>query len=213
MPPITLDLLIARNRSWATHSRRSDPSYFRRHLEGQAPQCLWISCADSRVPAESLVQASPGELFILRNVANQVLTDDDGIMSGVHYALTSLNIRMVIVCGHTGCGGVAYAAQQAASPHIDTYDETSPLQRQLTSLSHFYREQLAHNSEWLNQTPARLQKNLVEINVRQQLLQLRRTPLFQEINRKQPVMLYGCVYDLAQGRLKVLSDEPEGGCL
>lgn len=116
MTPIPLDLLIARNRNWAMHSRRHDPLYFRRHQDNQMPRCLWIGCADSRVPAESLVQASPGELFVLRNVANQVLTDDDGMMSGVHYALTCLNIRMVIVCGHTGCGGVAYAGQQAVLP-------------------------------------------------------------------------------------------------
>jgi len=210
MTPIPLDLLIARNRNWAMHSRRHDPLYFRRHQDNQMPRCLWIGCADSRVPAESLVQASPGELFVLRNVANQVLTDDDGMMSGVHYALTCLNIRMVIVCGHTGCGGVAYAGQQAVLP--DDHGIAPPLQRQLAALRDFYREQLTHHSDWLSLPAGILQNTLAELNVRRQLSQLRRSALFQEISQTQTLSLHGCIYDLAQGTLNVLSDDTDGEC-
>lgn len=210
MAPITLDLLIARNKSWAMHSLRSDPSYFRRHLKNQAPQCLWISCADSRVPAESLVQASPGELFVLRNVANQVLVHDDGMMSGVHYALVSLKIKMVVICGHTGCGGVALAGEQAISAQKHELTTEGPLERQLAPLSQFYRQQLKSYPEWLDQSHLNLQRRLVEVNVRQQVAQLRRTTLFQTMNDEHPIMLYGCVYDLEQGRLHTLSDDDRG---
>lgn len=212
MPPVTLDLLIARNRSWATHSRHSDPSYFQRHQNSQTPQCLWISCADSRVPAENLVQASPGEMFVLRNVANQVLVDDDGIMSGVYYALTSLNIKMVVVCGHTGCGGVAYADQQALNPLSDDSMNT-PLQRQLAALTGIYRQHFRRYPDLLNLPSIQRQQILAEINVRQQLLQLRRTVLFQALSRQQPIGLHGCIYDLSQGRLHVLPDESKEGGL
>lgn len=205
MSRMTLDLLIARNRSWAAHARRSDPGYFHRHQTGQTPRCLWIGCADSRVPAESMVQAGPGELFVLRNVANQVLPGDDGTMSGVWYALTALQVDTIIVCGHTRCGGVAYATQQATEPK--TPGEDDPLYRQLSTLSGHLRGYLEQYPEWRKQESDALQRQMVEQNVRLQIAQLANTRLFQAVTRERPVALFGCIYDLGHGRLEVLEGD------
>ncbi len=202
---MTLDLLIARNRGWATHARHSDPGYFHRHQTGQSPRCLWIGCADSRVPAESMVQAGPGELFVLRNVANQVLPEDDNIMSGVYYALTALKVDTVIVCGHTRCGGVAYATQQATAAQLP--QQNDPLYRQLTPLSQHLRGNLESRPQWLQLDEDDFQRQMVEQNVRLQINQLAATPLFQSVAQERPVALYGCVYDLATGCLDVLEGD------
>ncbi|MDY0927211.1 carbonic anhydrase [Enterobacter sp. CFBP8995] len=126
MPNATLELLLARNRIHAARVSRHDAEYFSRHEAGQAPRCLWIGCADSRVPVDTLVQASPGELFVMRNVANQVLAEDDSIMSGIEYALNTLRVDTVIICGHTHCGGVDFAGLMAVVPGEEKKISHSP---------------------------------------------------------------------------------------
>lgn len=209
MSHLTIELLLARNQDWASHARRHDKGYFDRLKDRQSPQCLWIGCADSRVPAENLVQARPGELFVLRNVANQVLPDDDGVMSGIHYALTTLEVGMVVVCGHTGCGGVACASRMATGAP-EAGEIPVPLQRQLRSLSDFLREQREVRPEWAQLQNAQYQQRMVELNVFQQLEYLQQIPLVQEAIRSRSLALYGCVYDLTQGELRLLSAAPSG---
>ncbi len=85
--------------------------------EGQKPLALYIGCSDSRVVPELLTDAAPGELFVVRNVANHVpprLHDDLSVGSAVEYALGALQVGHIIVCGHTGCGGVQAALAGAA---------------------------------------------------------------------------------------------------
>ncbi len=76
---------------------------------GQAPRALWIGCSDSRVIPEEITDADPGELFVIRNVANIVAPpgEDDAIGAVIEFAVLVLRVARIIVCGHTGCGGVA----------------------------------------------------------------------------------------------------------
>src|SRR4249920_716575 len=109
--------LFERNRRWAERTHQADPGFFNKLARLQSPRFLWIGCADSRVPANEIVGLHPGELFVHRNVANVVAPDDANARSVVQYAVDTLQVRHVIVCGHYRCGGVQAALGPAlASP-------------------------------------------------------------------------------------------------
>src|SRR5258708_36556438 len=132
--------LIANNRQWAAQQTRRDPQFFERLCDIQTPDYLWIGCADSRVPANEIVGLAPGELFVHRNVANIVVPGDPNCMSVVQYAIETLNVRHVIVCGHYGCGGVRASLD-------NTFDGASHVERWLTPLRQLA---VSHASELAN---------------------------------------------------------------
>ena len=99
--------LFESNRMWARRTEERTPGFFTNLLRQQAPQYLWIGCADSRVPANELVGLLPGELFVHRNVANVVAHSDLNCLSVVQYATDMLKVQHIIIVGHSGCGGVA----------------------------------------------------------------------------------------------------------
>ena len=101
-----LDQLFAKNKAWAEKIRRRNPDFFTELSRQQSPSYLWIGCADSRVPANEIVDLLPGELFVHRNIANVVVHTDLNCLSVMQFAVDVLNIRHIIVCGHYGCSGV-----------------------------------------------------------------------------------------------------------
>src|SRR3569832_303436 len=104
-----LKVLFQNNKEWVESKVSKDPKYFRRMADGQEAQYLWIGCADSRVPANEIVNLEPGELFVHRNVANVVVHSDLNCLSVLQYAVDVLKVKHVIVVGHYGCGGVEAA--------------------------------------------------------------------------------------------------------
>src|SRR5436305_6142850 len=104
-----LDDLKANNRAWASRMVSHDPEFFKRLERQQGPQYLWIGCADSRVPANEIVDLAPGELFVHRNVANVVVHSDLNCLSVMQFAVELLKVEHIIVCGHYGCSGVTSA--------------------------------------------------------------------------------------------------------
>src|SRR3954464_14712380 len=101
--------LFDNNRRWAAEMNQRQPGFFNRLARQQAPEYLWIGCADSRVPANEIVGLLPGEMFVHRNVANVVVHTDLNCLSVLQYAIDVLKVKHVIVCGHYGCGGVRAA--------------------------------------------------------------------------------------------------------
>ena len=103
--------LLLENRAWSEEMTRKDPNYFKRLAIEKKPEFLWIGCSDSRVPAETVINAEPGEIFVHRNIANKVITTDFNCLSVLQYAISILKVKHVIVCGHYGCGGIKAALQ------------------------------------------------------------------------------------------------------
>ncbi len=88
---------------------RDKAFYQRLAAKKQKPKLLWIGCCDSRVIPSQITQADPGELFEIRNIANCVPpagADDDSVGAAIEYALRHLGVDDIVVCGHTGCGGI-----------------------------------------------------------------------------------------------------------
>lgn len=105
----TLKQLFENNREWAEVLNRENPALFRDLAQGQRPDYMWIGCSDSRVPANQLLGISAGEIFVYRNVANQVQPEDTGVVAAIYFAVSVLKVRHILVCGHYGCGGVRSA--------------------------------------------------------------------------------------------------------
>ena len=106
---MSIQKLLENNREWSAAAVAKDPQFFSRLSAQQAPSCLWIGCADSRVPANEIVGLLPGELFVHRNLANVVVHTDLNCLSVIEFAVDLLHVKDIIVCGHYGCSGVQAA--------------------------------------------------------------------------------------------------------
>src|SRR5450432_4804696 len=105
----SINKLLLENKAWAEEKKADDPEYFKALSLIQTPEFLWIGCSDSRVPANEITGTEPGEIFVHRNIANMVIHTDTNLFSVLDYAVTILEVKHVIVCGHYGCGGVKAA--------------------------------------------------------------------------------------------------------
>ncbi|WLS78416.1 carbonic anhydrase [Erwinia pyri] len=196
----TLKPLLVKNRSWALQRRQRNPQYFHQNVHSQKPHSLWIGCSDSRVPAEVLTGAHPGELFVHRNIANMVVEGDDNFMSVLQYALEYLKVSRIVLCGHYGCGGVQAAF---ALPGIPLSDENSPLARRITQLREALAPGLAKTASIEDETEKLNQ--LVEANVLAQFTHLiAAEPVLNAWRAGVQLDVFGCVYDLQSGHLKEL---------
>lgn len=185
-----LPQLFANNRAWVERRLGQDPEFFRRQATAQAPDHLWIGCSDSRVPANEIVGLDAGELFVHRNVANLLREDDDNAMSVLAYAIDVLRVPHVIVCGHTGCGGV----QAAFGPPLP-----SPLEEWIGPVRAAARR---HGEALAGLDEAARWRRLCEINVREQVSALGATRTVRGAwECGQRLDLHGWIYELETGRL------------
>ncbi len=191
-----IDTFLNNNRLWATQIKEEQPHYFSNMAAGQQPEMLWIGCSDSRVPAEIIVGAEPGEMFIHRNIANQVIATDFNALSVVQYAVNILKVKHIIVCGHYGCGGV----QAALNPQNPGLVLTN---KWLMHIKNTYR---LHQDEIDGfMTEEERVNKLVELNTIEQVHALSHTSIIQESwdNHDAP-MIHGWVYDMSNGLLNQL---------
>ncbi|MGH6841827.1 MAG: carbonic anhydrase [Methylocella sp.] len=98
--------LLLEYKDWAEEQKLREPDYFQRLAADQKPQFLWIGCSDSRVPADTIVNAAPGAIFTHRNIANQVIATAFNCLSVIQFAVEVLKVQHIIVCGHYNCCGV-----------------------------------------------------------------------------------------------------------
>jgi carbonic anhydrase len=184
-----LDHLKANNRAWAARKVAADADFFRRLERQQAPEYLWIGCADSRVPANDIVGLDPGELFVHRNVANLAPPQDANYLSVLQFAVDVLRVKHILVVGHYGCGGVAAAVDGRRRGLVDHW-------------LHPIREVFqAHRAELdsIPESRARLDR-LCELNVIRQVRNVASDVFVQDAwARGQHLNVHGWVYSLASG--------------
>jgi len=186
--------LLDNNKVWVSKNLEKDPEFFNRLANGQQPPLLWIGCSDSRVPANEIIGAQPGEVFVHRNIANMVIHTDISMLSVLDYAVNVLNVKHIIVCGHYGCGGVQAAMGNKNIGLIDNW---------IRHIKDVYR----HHATELNSIDGEKDRfnRFVELNVVEQVFDLAKTSIVQGTWKKNKELhIHGWVYDIADGLINDL---------
>jgi carbonic anhydrase len=186
--------LLDNNKKWVESKLSADPDFFQRLANGQQPPLLWIGCADSRVPANEIIGAQPGEVFVHRNIANMVIHSDMNMLSVLDYAVNVLKVKHIIVCGHYGCGGVKAAMGSDAIGLIDNWI------RHIKDVYRFHQAEL----DAIEDETERFNR-FVEVNVTEQVHDLTKTSIVQGAWRnQQELTIHGWVYGVGSGVIKDL---------
>lgn len=181
--------ILDNNKKWVEDQVAIDKDYFKDLAKGQQPPLLWIGCSDSRVPANEIIGAKPGEVFVHRNIANMVVHSDMNMLSVLDYAVNVLKVKHVIVCGHYGCGGVKAAMGNQSIGLIDNW---------IRHIKDVYRLHEDYLNSFENEED-RFNK-FVEINAQEQVFDLAKTSIVQGAWRNgQDLTLHGWTYGLNSG--------------
>ncbi|MDR5609973.1 MULTISPECIES: carbonate dehydratase [Arsenophonus] len=185
--------LFENNLQWSESVTKENPSFFKELAKFQNPHFLWIGCSDSRVPAEKLIKAAPGDLFVHRNVANLVIHTDLNCLSVIQYAVDVLKVEHIIICGHYGCGGIEAAIDNTEQGLINNW------------LLHVRDILFKHSSILGELAPQERANRLCELNVIEQVYNLGHSTIIQSAwRRSQNVIIHGWVYGINNGRLNDL---------
>ena len=182
--------IFENNKNWIAKKLQSDDKYFEKLADGQTPEFLYIGCSDSRVSAEDLMGLEPGQVFVHRNIANMVPNTDLNSMSVINYAVASLKVNHIVVCGHYGCGGVLAAMQQADLGILN------PWLRNIRDVFRLHRNELDAIED-----EDQKYRRLVELNVQEQCINVIKTAEVQRANRQRHLKVYGWVFDIHTGNL------------
>ena len=177
--------LLENNKAWARQVEVESPGFFGRLKRQQRPRYLWIGCSDSRVPANQITGLLPGDVFVHRNISNQVINTDMNLMCVLQYAVEVLKVRHIIVCGHYGCGGIAAVKRNAVSGMLEHWLENvrvaAPKHRRIS----------------LNE--------LCELNVKRQVENLAHNTIVQKAwERGRKLYVHGWIYSISDGLIKDL---------
>lgn len=189
----SLSICFEQNRQWAKEIKERDRDFFTRLAKQQAPHYLWIGCSDSRVPANQIVGLLPGDVFVHRNIANQVIHTDLNCLSVIQYAVENLKIKHIIVCGHYGCGGVKAALEKSRHGLIDNW---------LCHIRDVYR---LHRDELDALSEQDRLSRLCELNIIEQVDNLCHTTIVQNAwSNGVELHVHGWIYAIENGILKDL---------
>ncbi|MBK6784465.1 MAG: carbonic anhydrase [Saprospiraceae bacterium] len=187
---MNFEQIFENNKKWIAEKTTQNPAYFEELSKNQSPEILYIGCADSRVTAEDLMGAQPGELFVHRNVANMVVSIDMNVMSVINYAVAHLMVKHIIVCGHYECGGVKASLQQKDLGILNPW---------LRNIRDVYR---THQTE-LDAITDNQKKfdRLVEKNVEEQCINVIKTAVVQKAYKERGLTVQGWVFDIRTGKI------------
>jgi carbonic anhydrase len=187
---MNLTQVFENNEQWIKDRLAVNPNFFTNLGKGQNPELLFIGCSDSRVSAEELMGLGPGDVFVHRNIANMVISIDLNVMSVVNYAVENLKVSHVVVCGHYECGGVK-AAMQSADLGI-----LNPWLRNIRDVYRIHKNELNAITE-----EDKKYDRLVELNVKEQCVNLIKTAAVQKAYRDRGLKVHGWVFDVHTGKL------------
>ena len=181
--------ILDNNKEWVESSLAEDPNYFTDLAKGQTPPLLWIGCSDSRVPANEIIGAKSGEVFVHRNIANMVVHSDMNMLSVLDYAVNVLKVKHVLVCGHYGCGGIKAAMGNDSVGIIDNWI------RHIKDVYRLHKVEL----DAIEDETERFNR-FVELNVIEQVCDLAKTSIVQSAWKSgQELSLHGWAYGLNSG--------------
>lgn len=186
--------LLIENKAWVQEQMNLNPNFFKELARGQSPEFFWIGSSDSRVPANIITNTEPGAIIEHRTIANMVVNTDLSTMSILQYAIETLKVEHIIICGHYGCEWIG------ASMNHDSYGLMNKWLNSLKDIYRLYQQELEAISDL-----GERERRLTEINVKEQVLNLAKTSIVQKAwSDDQRPSLHGWIYDLDKGLLKAL---------
>lgn len=188
---ITYEQIFENNKKWVENVKNNDKNFFENLSEGQDPNFLYIGCSDSRVTAEEIMGAEPGEVFVHRNIANLVPNNDHSSSAVIEYAINYLDVKHIVVCGHYFCNGVKAAMQNKDLGILN------PWLRNIRDVYRLYSPEL----KAIEDEDQRYNR-LVELNVHEQCVNIIKTAVFQKryLTKGYP-QVHGWVFDVKSGKL------------
>ncbi|WP_367914415.1 carbonic anhydrase [Leadbetterella sp. DM7] len=191
--------IFKNNEEWIAKNLEGDPEYFEKLAAGQDPKYLYIGCSDSRVSAEAVMGAKPGEVFVHRNIANLAPNNDLNILSVVVYAVKHLKVKHVVVCGHYNCGGIKAAMQP------EDLGILNPWLRNIRDVVRLHQKEL----EAIESEEQRYRR-LVELNVQEQCLNVVKMKEVQRAVLDRNLRVHGWVFDISTGKIIDLKIDVQG---
>jgi carbonic anhydrase len=176
--------LLKRNQQFVKEKTNEMNEYFHQFAEGQSPDYFVVSCSDSRINPAITFKGDLGEFFVHRNVGNQVVESDESFTAALFYALNVLNIKKILIIGHTNCGAINAACQKEPlpkelTPWIDHIEKAIPVEE---------RESLQLD-------------DVSKRNVQAQVDNLKKHPVYQ--GHADSVTVQGLVYDVGSGKINI----------
>lgn len=172
--------------------------------EGQHPRILFIACSDSRFDPCLLTQSEPGELFVIRNAGNIVppyTGNSCGEAASIEYAIHILDIKEIVVCGHSHCGAIAHMIEH----HEHPFDEHFPMLSKWLRYADATRT--ITEAHWDEFSDEERVKFAIETNVMMQLKHLETHPSVAQAMSAGKIEIHGWFYNLDTGTLEILDPQ------
>ncbi len=180
---------------------RYEQQRYRALAEGQNPETMIIACCDSRAAPETIFNAGPGELFVLRNVANLVPTfqpdgGQHGTSAGIEFAVNALGVKNIVVMGHGRCGGIRAALDPVGAP-LAQGDFIGKWMAMLAPVAD-------EVSAYTILTNKERQTMLERLSIRNSINNLRTFPYVQQLEAEGKLQVHGAWFDISTGELWVM---------
>lgn len=193
--PSDLSDLLAKNRKWVDAKKAEDPDFFARQAASHKPEYLFVGCSDARLSVQEMLGCVDGQVFVHRNVGNQVVNSDMNFLTVLTYAIDYLKVKKIIICGHYDCGAVKASMKNMDHGVIEQWIMG------VRDVARIHLEELKTIKD-----PVQLHRRIVELNVQEQAIKLYASPVVQ---RSQALTgfptIHPLVYDVGEGYLKELA--------